>query len=85
MIQRSNYRKFTDLLKKLLGNLDFRIIGKMHQIYTEDYIIRCVNKFPKSKLDLKPYQKSSYLFGICKKNAKMTDYKKNTKKIVTYE
>ncbi len=68
------YRNLTDKAKLKLKNPDYSLLGKLYRIYTIEFIMKCLDRYPDNKLNLKPKDKIIYLAGICRSNAQPTDY-----------
>jgi len=69
------YRKLTDLIDKVMGKVDYAVVGKMCRIFTYEHVTKCVHSFPVHKLDkMKPVAKSHYLFAMCRNTATDEDF-----------
>ena len=63
------YREFTDSVKARLGNVDWGMLGKLHQKYEAHFILDMINKLPPYMDAETPKKKIIYLTAICRKYA----------------
>ena len=73
MGNKTEYRKFTDRIKAILGDVNWGMLGRMAKCYRWDFIVQCAKGMPANMYYKHPVAKTKYLYRICEKEALHTD------------
>ncbi len=77
-----SYREVTDVIKNYLEPFNYSVVGRMHKLYTEKFIIDCVMTMAKSNFKhMNPKERGIYLMVICINSCTAKDMIKKAKNI----
>lgn len=67
------YREFTDEVLRIVGNVNWGMLGRLANQYKLPYILECVDKVEDNIRDKTPTSKTQYIAVVCRKYATDND------------
>ena len=75
------YREFTDAVLEKIGEVDWKLLGRLQKKYKKEFILECIEK---AKHNIRPLSKTGkiiYLTKICAMESESSDLTKQTQKV----